>query len=707
MEKKDLIPEGAAIHPLKIAALYPQRRGEMIARALQDLLVSLPAIGTALIWPGQDRNVPWKVYYAGVRPESIRSWLAARLDYSLDATLGVLQRDLSKLSDLPFPRLICLQPAPMFPAGLWIIWPTLSPLPREALDYQEKVRLILEALIEVESLEGHYFSSISPLSDQELIKGLAQGDPHASSTLLSLTRLIGNADLTFWGRAYQDVVECTDHMGTKQSGFGFAIPRGQGVGGRVAASGTPIMIVEDYRNSPYRHPNVSAIVDREQIRSGIILPVRTRQGQEKSGPVTGILYVTRRAVKPFSLAEQLLVQRLTHLLEPLPPPTRPPSFRSPGLPKVPDEKATWHKLILHANRIESLETWIGQFIQGTIIVTDSEGRPYTSARAEQLEHLRASFDRSMDGVQVISLDAPDVSLPGQVYLRSGVPLPPTSWPNFFTDLVVACNLIIGRMQQARNHLAYQREQWLHAVLQEKSLPYIRQDGHQLGLPIGEGHLWVIAWPSQRLLTRSAARSRMLAENIVLDQLESPLLFLGDDIGVILLDSYAEVLPSRLHDALLTLFAPYPLWIVYGAHYHSLHDLKMVLTYCITLAQKARREAHSENLLDIQTLGLESLLANPRVTEDLRHFATELLTPLLEYDKSKGTDLTITFVLAQTLGSAQTVSDVLGVHVNTIRYRLHKAEDILGIEEASPKERISWGVASFIWASFHPLELTVP
>src|SRR5215472_9216644 len=99
MEKKDLIPGGDAVHYLKIAALYPQRRGEMIARTLQDLLVSLPAVGTALIWPRQDRNVPWKVYYAGPRPESIRLWLTARLEGSFNAMLGVLQRDLCKLAD--------------------------------------------------------------------------------------------------------------------------------------------------------------------------------------------------------------------------------------------------------------------------------------------------------------------------------------------------------------------------------------------------------------------------------------------------------------------------------------------------------------------------------------------------------------------------------------------------------------------------------
>ena len=155
MEKKNSITGNNAISHLEIAALYPQRRGEMIARALQELLVCLPAVGTALVWPCPDRNVPWKVYYAGTRQESLRRWLAARLDFSLDATLGVLQQDLSRLSDMPFPQIVCLQPPTVSLAGLWIVWTPLSPLSDQVLAYQEEVRLMLEALIEVECVEEH------------------------------------------------------------------------------------------------------------------------------------------------------------------------------------------------------------------------------------------------------------------------------------------------------------------------------------------------------------------------------------------------------------------------------------------------------------------------------------------------------------------------------------------------------------------------
>jgi sugar diacid utilization regulator len=270
---------------------------------------------------------------------------------------------------------------------------------------------------------------------------------------------------------------------------------------------------------------------------------------------------------------------------------------------------------------------------------------------------------------------------------------------------MACNLIIGRMEQTHDHLARQREQWLHALLQEKPLPQVSHDGYRLGLPVDTGQLWVIAWSASQGTAKKSARKRMLAENVVLDYLKSPLLFFGDDMGVILLDQHASQHPSSLHEALLKQSAPDPLWIVYGSRYHSLHDLKMTLTHAMTLAQKARREALDEYLLDIQTPGLESLLENPRLTEDLHNFATRLLAPLLEYDRTKGADLTTTFVLAQTLGSAQAVAEELAVHVNTIRYRLHKAEDILGIEQASPKERTAWALASFIWKGRRQLEPT--
>ncbi|HKV58004.1 MAG TPA: hypothetical protein VJO32_06970, partial [Ktedonobacteraceae bacterium] len=210
---------------LKTAALLPQQRGEMIAFALQELLTCIPATATALIWPCQKRKVPWKVYYAGARRDTMRHWLSARLDPSLDVISSVLQHDLSSnFSDMPLPLFIRLYPSYVSPPGLWIVWATPLPsatLPNSVSECLERVRRTLEALLEVESTEEQYFFGSSPLLDRELTEDLAHGDTHALSAFLSLTRVVGKADFTFWARAYQDSIEITGHLGAKHNGFGF------------------------------------------------------------------------------------------------------------------------------------------------------------------------------------------------------------------------------------------------------------------------------------------------------------------------------------------------------------------------------------------------------------------------------------------------------------------------------------------------------
>src|SRR5256885_5846833 len=102
MEEKHLVAWNSITNYVETVALLPQQRDELISRALDQLLTSIPAIGTALIWPCRKRKVPWEVYYAGVKRNVMQRWLSARLDPSLDATIGVLEQDLTRsFSDLP------------------------------------------------------------------------------------------------------------------------------------------------------------------------------------------------------------------------------------------------------------------------------------------------------------------------------------------------------------------------------------------------------------------------------------------------------------------------------------------------------------------------------------------------------------------------------------------------------------------------------
>jgi hypothetical protein len=165
----------------------------------------------------------WKVYYTGMQRSEMHRWLSTRLNPSIHVTLGILQHDLTHhLPEMPSPLLIPLSSSHSTPTAIWILWTS----PKAGLFYAgtdsdciERVRQTLEAVLEVEEREAHFFATRSPLYDRNLIEDLVHGDPHALSTFLSLTRVLAAADFTFWGRAYQDVVEVSDHLGPETAGL--------------------------------------------------------------------------------------------------------------------------------------------------------------------------------------------------------------------------------------------------------------------------------------------------------------------------------------------------------------------------------------------------------------------------------------------------------------------------------------------------------
>ncbi|MGH2479724.1 MAG: hypothetical protein ACRDHW_08730, partial [Ktedonobacteraceae bacterium] len=486
----------------------------------------------------------------GIRRAEMYGWLSARLDCSLDVVAGNVQQELAgSFPELPAPLLTRLHVAHSSLSALWITWPA-SPaafLPPGAENvWIARVRQALTALLEVGEKETQFFSPSSPLYDQEFIKTLAHGDAQSLSAFLSLTRVVAQADFTFWARAYQDIVEISGHLGAKHGDFGFALARGQGVGGRVAAYGTSML--GDYRNSPYREPVVCDIIDNEQIRSGIALPVRYRMTPDKSANVAAVLYATRRETTHFSLAERLLVQRLVGLLEPLPFEMRPVSFSSPGIPSLPTHKTAWYELVLHAHQIEAVEAWASQLIKGTVIVTDSQGNPYVHTHSEQLEHIRSAYDAQPGTTQTLSLTLSREHPAGQVYLCPSLALPPAHWPDFFADLLVVCNVVIARMEQAQGQMDRQRERWLRTLVQGEASQQIEQDGYRLGLPVESGQVWAFAWPQNTMRTIKAPRRRVTAENVVLDYLKSPLIFFEDDLAVVLLQGPVRRPPPEIQNA---------------------------------------------------------------------------------------------------------------------------------------------------------------
>jgi DNA-binding PucR family transcriptional regulator len=100
------------------------------------------------------------------------------------------------------------------------------------------------------------------------------------------------------------------------------------------------------------------------------------------------------------------------------------------------------------------------------------------------------------------------------------------------------------------------------------------------------------------------------------------------------------------------------------------------------ARQARRLAAllggGARLVDAAEVGSVDLLLAAVPGEARRAFRAGLLTPLLDYDREHGTELVRTLrVFLDCSGSWTKAADAIFVHVNSLRYRIRRVEELTG------------------------------
>lgn len=682
-------PRSCVARLLEFAAEAPGRRPVLVRQALGEVGARVSAAGTALMRPCYDGAVSWRVDYVGADEEEterrLRGALSA-LDHRPEVTRAALERDAPDVSGarpVPFP----LEPRAAR-GGLWLVWPREDVLgdPRAlAAGEVEGFRRALESFLEVEHREGLYFRGGAGPLDEDLARALRNGDEEALPALLALARAASGADMAYWGSVRNGVVDVERHLGAMDEGFGFELPLGQGVGGRTFAGGKAIE-VPDYRNSQYRYPGVSDVTDGEDVRSALAIPV------PGADPRTGgVLYAVRRKVEPFSFAERALLGRLGRSIEPAPGVGRPlgrffPSHEA----RTTAAKAELRRMLLDAKGPQEVEAWLERLIKGPAILADAAGRPYAPANADRLERLRASA-RTSEVVPLAGQRAPR----GELRLWPSVRLPLPGWPDLLDDAAILCHVALDRAEQAHDHLNRARSRWLTDVMEGKTGPASLREGNRLGLPADRGEVWAVSWrPDAGKDEKEEMRLQMLAEEVVLDRLGSPLISREGGIGVLLLEDPARGKPGALRDELLRFFGPDPLWLVHGAGYDSLEALEDALILATRTAQRVRDENSERHVSKVGGRGLDGLLENRKLADALDDFANDLLGPLLLHDETTGSQLTETLCLVLTLGPEEAAKRLF-VHANTIRYRMRRAASILEADLNSPKDGTATSLAAFI------------
>jgi hypothetical protein len=91
-------------------------------------------------------------------------------------------------------------------------------------------------------------------------------------------------------------------------------------------------------------------------------------------------------------------------------------------------------------------------------------------------------------------------------------------------------------------------------------------------------------------------------------------------------------------------------------------------------------------------GIDRLMRHLRTDVELRRFCDEIIGPLIEHDRRRGGDLTRTLeVYLRNEGSGVATARELGVHYNTLRYRLRRIEDLVGLDRG-PGSRVAIEIA---------------
>ena len=108
---------------------------------------------------------------------------------------------------------------------------------------------------------------------------------------------------------------------------------------------------------------------------------------------------------------------------------------------------------------------------------------------------------------------------------------------------------------------------------------------------------------------------------------------------------------------------------------------------------SRRAGARSRVTSYRSLGAFRLLLEVQSPEALRGFVTELLGPLLKYAESRETPLLETLeALAASRWIRRAAARSLGIHINSMTYRIERIESLTGLSMDDPETRVAIAIA---------------
>lgn len=662
--------ESLIMRDLENAAMNLEKRNYYLYRTLSKYVAFTQLHALLFLRFTSDKEQTNEIIYVGAEKKTLHKWIQPLIAPSIELTI-------ENLMNAKPPSSLGRGRINTYEHGIIVTWPEQNKTKLEPLLLEG-----LKAVSFVEQRENDYFYESGIPFEPDVTKSIQEKDKDGLVELLSLTKLITQSDITFWGETNSKQVEVDMHIGSRDGRFGFLLPLGKGIGG-LAAQNKKVLQVADYQNCEYRYGDVSVAVDQEKIRTVFALPLKDEQKN-----TSGILYVGNRTINPVPLDKKFLLLRLGSRLEPIVKRKEIKQFftnvdRNAFFKQ---KKAELREIAQTAKQLAIVERWLADFLKGEAVLFDPDGKPYC--------HKEIKFNRKKTG-QFYSypLTYNERHL-GKLSIWTNVHLPlQNDWPDFIDDVIHAIYIINERNERYYHLAELERSQWLYNMMQPSMDPKVQYEkGIKLRIPIDQGEIWAIHWHKNTDIL--SLKEKMQLEEISLLCFREPIYFRGTS-GYILFDRPTQCSPEALRNQLLQAL-PVKTWIIHGATYASFEDLRDMMLQLQALLESAKREKKNEYILTFENFGLENLLSNPRVAEELQAFAQHTLKPVIEYDAENDSELTKTLALSLIYKSPSKVAKKLFIHPNTVHYRVNRAKQLLNIDIKNVSNEIALVFAAYTW-----------
>lgn len=526
----------------------------------------------------------------------------------------------------------------------------------------------------------HSLPAAGPVQTELLRHLLTATSPEAVAAFaVSAAREATGVEVSWCGLLHDTVLTMAAHSGlrTVRMATEWSLALGVGVGGRVAAEGRALS-VRDYRHDPRRAPTQKTMIDEEGIRAAMCAPLSV------NGQVLGVLYAARRDTYDWSPDELAVLTEIAsdssvaiHRL-----------LRRGAPGSAPDSTALLggvNTMLRLQNDLAEVLGAAGDLTAGVLLLrrrfglsvdlVDSDGQSLIGAeRAADPIRYRASLPGRAGERLEVAGDR-ELSVDEQVAVRAAA-------------LMFGLQLRANRAS-ADAHRRAGRDLVDALITRSRDPQALRSDAALLGVDLqGSYHVVCLgarrseSGPSGEAIPLSGAAVEQLERAVVAAHPGSLIVARNGD-AVLVLPARPGARPQdRVRDLIQERTLPREgLAAGVGRRCTSPRDFAEAFGEASLALDLARRQPDRGAVFTAADLGLTGLLAaGGSSRKTLEGMVEGTLGPLLSADAREGTEYvrTLRNWLAQDRHLERTAA-LLHVHPNTVRYRVGRAQDVLGLD----------------------------